>query len=278
MLRSADMGSDSTDTQTTPTAEATALPTSPEAAPAAESKPARRRSKADSSNPSPTAPSTAPTPEAVAAISPSLEAALLSTDKPVQPTRLAIALGLITLDPETGEDAKAAAEHDDREGEVQTKKPSAASLKAARVAADAAAELIAAAVDRLNAEYESTGRSFRIESVAGGLRVMTLPAHAHVVAAMHRQRTTGRLSRASIETLAIIAYKQPITRAQLEAIRGVACGEVLRSLMERRLVTIRGRAEELGRPILYGTTKQFLDHFGLATLSDLPTLTELKPQ
>jgi segregation and condensation protein B len=272
------MGSDSTDTQTTPTAEETALPRSPEAAPAAESKPARRRSKADSSNPAPTAPSTAPTPEAVAAIAPSLEAALLSTDKPVQPTRLAIALGLITLDPETGEDAKTAAEHNDREGEVQTKKPSAASLKAARIAADAAAELIAAAVDRLNAEYESTGRSFRIESVAGGLRVMTLPAHAHVVAAMHRQRTTGRLSRASIETLAIIAYKQPITRAQLEAIRGVACGEVLRSLMERRLVTIRGRAEELGRPILYGTTKQFLDHFGLATLSDLPTLTELKPQ
>lgn len=265
------MGPDSTDTQTTPTDETAALPASSDDAPAQDDRRSRRRTKQE---PAPIA----HTPEDVAALAPSLEAALLSTDKPVQPTRLAIALGLITLDPETGEDAKTATDGDDRGAEVQTKKPSAASLKAARAAADAAAELIAAAVARLNADYEATGRSFRIESVAGGLRVMTLPAHAHVVAAMHRHRTSARLSRASIETLAIIAYKQPITRAQLEAIRGVACGEVLRSLMERRLVTIRGRAEELGRPILYGTTKQFLDHFGLATLSDLPTLTELKPQ
>jgi segregation and condensation protein B len=106
---------------------------------------------------------------------------------------------------------------------------------------------------------------------------MTLPEHAETLAEFHRSRLPGKLSRAAVETLAIIAYKQPITRAQLEAIRGVSCGEVLKSLMERRIVTIKGRAEELGRPMLYGTTKQFLDQFGLASINDLPTPAELRP-
>jgi segregation and condensation protein B len=105
---------------------------------------------------------------------------------------------------------------------------------------------------------------------------MTLPAFAPAVAAFHRARAGGKLSRAAVETLAIIAYKQPLTRAQLEAIRGVSCGEVLRSLLERRLVEIKGRAEELGRPLLYGTGKPFLDAFGLGTLKDLPTASELR--
>src|SRR5690606_7991210 len=100
---------------------------------------------------------------------------------------------------------------------------------------------------------------------------------ASALAAFHRSRSTGRLSRAAIETLAIIAYRQPITRAELEAIRGVACGEVLRSLLERRMIQIAGRAEEVGRPMLYGTTRQFLDTFGLASLKDLPASGELRP-
>jgi segregation and condensation protein B len=154
---------------------------------------------------------------------------------------------------------------------------SGAAQKARREALATAIALIDQAVAQLNEAYAATGRSFRIEQVAGGFRVMTLPAPAGVVAALHGQRTSARLTKAAIETLAIIAYKQPITRAQLEAIRGVACGEVLRSLMDRRLITVKGRAEELGRPILYGTTRQFLDHFGLASITDLPTMTELKP-
>jgi segregation and condensation protein B len=83
------------------------------------------------------------------------------------------------------------------------------------------------------------------------------------------------LSRAGLESLAIIAYRQPVTRAQLEAIRGVACGEVLRTLMDRRLITIKGRAEELGRPLLYATTKEFLDAFGLSSIKDLPSVGDL---
>jgi segregation and condensation protein B len=131
------------------------------------------------------------------------------------------------------------------------------------------------AIDALNAEYDAQGRSFRIEPISGGYRLMTRPEHAPVIAAMHRARASTRLSRASLETLAIIAYRQPMTRAELEAIRGVACGEVLRSLLDRRMIKITGRAEELGRPMLYGTTPQFLDAFGLASIKDLPKPEEL---
>lgn len=129
---------------------------------------------------------------------------------------------------------------------------------------------IADAVDELNAQYREQGRAFTIEQVSGGYRMMTRPEHAPVIAAMHRSRATTRLSKPALETLAIIAYRQPITRAELEAIRGVACGEVVRTLMDRRMVKITGRAEELGRPMLYGTTRQFLDTFGLASVKDLP--------
>lgn len=126
------------------------------------------------------------------------------------------------------------------------------------------------AIARLNESFDATGRAVRIERVAGGFRFMTRPEHAPVLASIRQQQVQGKLSRAAIETLAIIAYKQPITRADLESIRGVACGEVLRSLMERRLASIVGRAEEPGRPMLYGTTREFLDQFGLGSLKDLP--------
>lgn len=132
-------------------------------------------------------------------------------------------------------------------------------------------------IERLNADYEKTGRSFRIEAVAGGWQVMTLPQFADVLGALHRTRAQARLTPAALETLAIIAYQQPVLRAQIEAIRGVSCGEVLRSLMDRRLIKIVGRAQEIGRPVLYGTTKTFLELFGLASLKDLPKVQELRP-
>ncbi|GAB4385374.1 MAG: SMC-Scp complex subunit ScpB [Phycisphaerales bacterium] len=147
-------------------------------------------------------------------------------------------------------------------------------LAAAGLSTDESAVL--AGIESLNDSYEQTGRAFRIEPVAGGYRVMTLPEHAPVVAAFRQARSAGRLTRAALETLAIIAYEQPITRARLEAIRGVACGEVLRTLIERKLITVKGRAEELGRPMLYGTTRQFLDAFGLSSTRDLPSAEELR--
>lgn len=211
-----------------------------------------------------------------AAIAPSVEAVLMTSDRPVSPARLLEVLGLAPGGEERGgskgrKQGKGAAKGaGEPEGESGGAKARAAAGKR-----DAKAAL-AAAVARLNEEYERSGRSFRIEQVAGGYRVMTLPQFASVVAAFQGSRMRSTLSHAALETLAIIAYKQPVTRAQLEAIRGVACGEVLRSLIDRRLVTIAGRAEELGRPLLYGTTKQFLETFGLSSIKDLPSIEELR--
>ncbi len=138
------------------------------------------------------------------------------------------------------------------------------------------AKAIQDAADQLNQVYEKSGRSFRIEKVAGGLQVLTLPQYADVLSELHKNRAQTRLSPAAMETLAIVAYQQPIMRAQIESIRGVACGEVLRSLMERHMVKIVGRAEEIGRPMLYGTTKGFLEVFGLSNLKDLPKVEKSK--
>lgn len=137
---------------------------------------------------------------------------------------------------------------------------------------------VSQAIDQLNAEYEQTGRSFRIEKVADGWKVMTLPEYADVLEALHKSRSQSKLSPAALETLAIIAYKQPVLRAEIEAIRGAASGEVIRSLLERHLIKIVGRAEEIGRPMLYGTTRTFLEVFGLSSLKDLPQVEQLQPK
>lgn len=134
-------------------------------------------------------------------------------------------------------------------------------------------------IKALNAQYESTGRSFRIEQVAGGYQLLTLPEYGEFLKKLHQREVDAKLTKAALETLAIIAWKQPILRADIEAIRGVACGETIRSLMEKHLVKIAGRAEEPGRPILYGTTKRFLELFGLNSLKDLPSSDgALRPQ
>ena len=129
---------------------------------------------------------------------------------------------------------------------------------------------VRAAIRDLNKQYEAGSRSFRIEQVAGGYQMLTLPAYAAVIKKHQAKEADAKLTKAALESLAIIAYKQPILRADVEAIRGVACGETIRSLMEKHLVKIAGRAEVPGRPILYGTTKRFLEVFGLNSLKDLP--------
>ncbi len=131
-------------------------------------------------------------------------------------------------------------------------------------------------IETLNEQYSQSGRAFRIEEIAGGFQMMTLPEYNNWLKNLLRQRADNKLSPAALETLAIIAYKQPIIRADVEGIRGVACGEMLRSLMYKGLVKIVGKAEILGRPLLYGTTKKFLEVFGLNDLKDLPKAEELK--
>jgi segregation and condensation protein B len=125
-------------------------------------------------------------------------------------------------------------------------------------------------VAALNQQYVQTSRSFRIEQVAGGYQILTLAQYGPALAALHQREADAKLGKAALETLAVVAYKQPILRADVEAIRGVACGETIRNLMEKHLVRIAGRAEAPGRPILYGTTKRFLELFGLNSLKDLP--------
>ena len=128
----------------------------------------------------------------------------------------------------------------------------------------------------LNEKYARAGLSFRIEVIARGYQMMTLPDFRPWIAKLHKQRSETRLSAAALETLAIIAYKQPIIRADVEAIRGVACSEVIGRLREMGLIRIVGRAEVVGRPLLYSTTRKFLDVFGLADLDDLPPMEALR--
>lgn len=129
------------------------------------------------------------------------------------------------------------------------------------------------AIKELNEEYERGKRAFRIEEIAGGFQMLTLPQYAEFVDRFHTVVRKSKLTQAALETLALIAHKQPITRAEIEAIRGVQCGEVLRSLTEKRLIKISGRKDVPGKPLLYATTRNFLEHFGLRSVDDLKQLT-----
>ena len=131
-------------------------------------------------------------------------------------------------------------------------------------------------VEGLRIEYADTGRAFTIEEVGGGFRILTRPEFAPWLEKLRRRDAEAKLSPAALETLAIVAYRQPVLRAEIEKIRGVDVGAVLRTVAERGLVKAVGRAEEPGNPLLYGTTKRFLSVFGLKNLKELPRLAELK--
>lgn len=131
-------------------------------------------------------------------------------------------------------------------------------------------------VEELNADYLREGRAFRIAPIAGGYQVVTRPEYASWVRRLRAPTAASRLSQAALETLAIVAYKQPVTRAELESIRGVSVEAVLGTLLERDLARIVGRREGIGRPLLYGTTDHFLEYFGLPDLDALPRPDELE--
>jgi len=131
-------------------------------------------------------------------------------------------------------------------------------------------------IQTLNDKYQANNNAFRIEQIASGYQMLTLSPYNYWLKKLLRARSDSKLSPAALETLAIIAYKQPVMRADIEAIRGVAAGEIVRALCYKGLVKIAGRAEVLGRPMLYGTTKKFLEVFGLNSLKDLPKIEELK--
>ncbi len=131
-------------------------------------------------------------------------------------------------------------------------------------------------IRELNAEYVRTGRAFRIIQVAGGFQFATMPEFAEWLGRLLKERAKRKLTQAVIESLSVIAYKQPITKPELEAIRGVSADYAIQKLMERGLVTIVGRSASAGRPLLYGTTADFLKHFGLNDLSELPKPREIE--
>lgn len=132
-------------------------------------------------------------------------------------------------------------------------------------------------VDELNAAYDADGSAFRIEHVATGYQLLTRPQYAPWLEKVHERRARLRLSPPALETLAIVAYRQPLTRADVESVRGVQSGEMLKLLMERELVKIVGEHDSLGRPYLYGTTRQFLELFGMHSLAELPHAEGLAP-
>ncbi|MCU7499953.1 MAG: SMC-Scp complex subunit ScpB [Ignavibacteria bacterium] len=131
-------------------------------------------------------------------------------------------------------------------------------------------------VDELNEKYNSQELSFNITKVANGYLFATKPEFGKYVGFLSTEKSKRRLSQAALETLAIIAYKQPITKPELEAIRGVNSDYILNMLLEKNLITITGRSESIGRPLLYGTTDEFLKYFGLFNISDLPKPREIE--
>lgn len=131
-------------------------------------------------------------------------------------------------------------------------------------------------IDQLNTDYERAGAAFRVEHVATGYQLLTRPEFAPWLDKVHARHARLKLSPPALETLALVAYRQPVTRADIESVRGVQSGEMLKHLMERGLVRIAGEHDSLGRPYLYGTTRQFLELFGLHSLEDLPDAERLR--
>jgi segregation and condensation protein B len=131
-------------------------------------------------------------------------------------------------------------------------------------------------IQQLWEEYDTHDRVFQIEEIANGFQLLSRPEYHEWISKIRKKSGESKLSQQALETLSIIAYKQPIIRAEIEAIRGVQSGQMIRTLIEKGLVKITGRDEVLGRPLLYGTTTKFLDHFGLKSIKDLPKVEDLE--
>ena len=148
--------------------------------------------------------------------------------------------------------------------------------KICEVVEDVEAKEIREVIQQLREEYDTHDRVFQIEEIANGFQLLSRPEYHEWISKIRKKSGESKLSQQALETLSIIAYKQPIIRAEIEAIRGVQSGQMIRTLIEKGLVKITGRDEVLGRPLLYGTTTKFLDHFGLKSIKDLPKVEDLE--
>ncbi len=127
-------------------------------------------------------------------------------------------------------------------------------------------------IEEINERLAAAGFAFQIYAIGGGYQFLTKPEYQRSVSVYLKQKSKKKLSASSLETLAIIAYKQPITRGAIEQIRGVGCDYAVHKLLEKELIEIRGKAETIGRPVLYGTSQKFMDYFGINHIKDLPQL------
>ncbi len=148
--------------------------------------------------------------------------------------------------------------------------------KITQVLDDATPSRVAKAVADLNGRYVEAGLSFRLRELAGGYQFYILPEYVGYVEELFSRQRKLRLTRAALETVAIVAYRQPVTKAEIEHVRGVASDGVLHNLLDKQLITIKGRANTVGKPLQYGTTDEFLKFFGLNRLDDLPKMSEIE--
>jgi len=132
-------------------------------------------------------------------------------------------------------------------------------------------EDVTAAIEALLTKYEHEESPFQVYKIAGGYQFLTKPAYQSSISILLKQKSKKRLSTSALETVAIIAYKQPISKAQIEQIRGVNCDYAIQKLLEKELIEIKGKSEGVGRPILYGTSQKFLDYFGINDIKEMPT-------
>ena len=127
-------------------------------------------------------------------------------------------------------------------------------------------------IEAINEQLNDTGFAFQIYAIGGGYQFLTKPEYQETVSVYLKQKSKKKLSASALETLAIIAYKQPITRSAMEQIRGVGCDYAVQKVLEKELIEIKGKADTIGRPVLYGTSQKFMDYFGINHIKDLPQL------
>jgi segregation and condensation protein B len=144
--------------------------------------------------------------------------------------------------------------------------------------AEVASEDIQTAISRIKDKYESDEFSFHLIKSGGGYQFLTKPAYQASIGILLKQQSKKRLSTSALETLSIVAYKQPVTKVDIEQIRGVNCDYSINKLLEKGLIEIKGKAETIGRPLIYGTSPMFMDYFGINNLNDLPTLKDFQQE
>jgi segregation and condensation protein B len=137
---------------------------------------------------------------------------------------------------------------------------------------------IESSINRLQLRYAGDSYSYEIVSIGNGYQFLTKSEYYDVLAVLLKQKSNKKLSRSALETLAVIAYQQPVSKGEVEKIRGVNCDYAVQKLLEKELIQIKGRSKDPGRPLLYGTSDKFMEHFGLPSLQDLPKLKELQPE